>query len=535
MRNADRTDRHWFQRLGAGMLAGLVASFVMTLVMVLLRYGLGVATPAELTGDRLAPTLTIAQFFALLDRFGGYNELKQAGVAGVLLGQLAIGVLGGVLYALVVERQRIHNGDQRRLLGNARVSWLFVILFVGFVWLATLLFLWPVLTTHYGGLPPGQAIWVTAISLLASYSIYGLVLMFTYQMITGDEILRTPGSFNQPSSRRIVLAGGIGVLAALAAGAVIRRLYSLATFSYDGTRYGGPDIQPITPNSRFYVVTKNVIDPVITPAVWRLEVTGQVEQPRTYRFEDLLAMPAVTQETTLECISNGVGDGLMSNARWKGVPLQRLLEAARPRPGVVTALLHAVDGYTDSFTFEKAMDPTTLAVYEMNGEPLPTRHGYPVRIIVPGLFGEKNVKWVTRIELVDRDVKGFYARQGWGPNFVIPTESRFDQPSPGQTIQAQMGSAVPLKGIAFAGARGISRVEVSFDDVLTWHEARIDYRGAPMAWVLWGIDWHPTQAGRYTLVVRATDGTGVVQTPEERSFAPEGATGYHRISVFVKS
>ena len=154
---------------------------------------------------------------------------------------------------------------------------------------------------------------------------------------------------------------------------------------------------------------------------------------------------------------------------------------------------------------------------------------------MPGLFGEKNVKWVTRIELVDRDVKGFYARQGWGPNFVIPTESRFDQPSPGQTIQAQLGSAVPLKGIAFAGARGISRVEVSFDDALTWQEARLDYRGAPMAWVLWGIDWHPTQAGGYTLVVRATDGTGIVQTPEERSFVPEGATGYHRISVLVKS
>jgi len=111
----------------------------------------------------------------------------------------------------------------------------------------------------------------------------------------------------------------------------------------------------------------------------------------------------------------------------------------------------------------------------------------------------------------------------------------FDQPSAGQTIQAPLGSAVPLKGIAFAGARGISRVEVSFDDALTWYEARLDYRGAPMAWVVWGIDWRPTQAGRYTLVVRATDGTGSLQTPEARSFAPEGATGYQRISVFVKS
>jgi DMSO/TMAO reductase YedYZ molybdopterin-dependent catalytic subunit len=259
-----------------------------------------------------------------------------------------------------------------------------------------------------------------------------------------------------------------------------------------------------------------------------------VERPQTYRFEDLLAMPAVTQETTLECISNGVGDGLMSNARWKGVPMQRLLEAVRPQPGVMAVFLHAADGYTDSFAFEKAMDPTTLVVYEMNGMPLPARHGYPVRIIVPGLFGEKNVKWVTRIELVNSHVKGFYAQQGWGPNFVIPSCSRFDQPHHGQTVALQTTAVVPLKGVAFAGARGVSRVEVSLDNTLTWHEARIDYRGAPMAWVLWSYDWHPAQPGRYMLVVRATDGTGTVQTPEERSFAPEGATGYHRVSVQVE-
>jgi DMSO/TMAO reductase YedYZ molybdopterin-dependent catalytic subunit len=245
-------------------------------------------------------------------------------------------------------------------------------------------------------------------------------------------------------------------------------------------------------------------------------------------------MPAVTQETTLECISNGVGDGLMSNARWKGVPMQRLLEAVRPQPGVMAVFLHAADGYTDSFAFEKAMDPTTLVVYEMNGMPLPARHGYPVRIIVPGLFGEKNVKWVTRIELVNSHVKGFYAQQGWGPNFVIPTCSRFDQLQHGQTIALQTMAVGPLKGVAFAGARGVSRVEVSLDNTLTWHEARIDYRGAPMAWVLWSYDWHPAQPGRYMLVVRATDGTGTVQTPEERSFAPEGATGYHRVSVQVE-
>ncbi len=530
MRITDRRDTRWFQALSTGALAGAVASLAMTLVMAVLRYGLGVATPAELTGDRLVPTFSIAQFFALLDRFGGYNELKQVGVTRVLGGQLALGLLGGVLYAGVVERPHARHRVQALNLSEIGPGRLFVALFVGCLWIGTLLFLWPVLGTHYGGLPPAQATWVTIVGLLISYGVYGLGLMWAYQAIRGGGTSRTPGGFNIALNRRAVVVGAFGVLTAIATGAILRRLYSLTTFSYDGRRYGGPDVQPIVPNDRFYVVTKNVIDPLITPAVWRLEITGQVKQPRSYRFEDLLSMPAVTQETTLECISNAVGDGLMSNALWKGVPLRRLLEAAGPGSGVVDVLLHAVDGYTDSFDFDKAMDPTTLVVYEMNGVPLPVSHGYPVRVIVPGLFGEKNVKWVTRVELVDRQVKGFYARQGWGPNFVIPTEARFDQPSHGQT----MGSPVRLKGIAFAGARGVSRVEVSLDDAVTWHGARVDYRGAPMAWVLWSFDWHPTQPGRYSLVVRATDGTGALQTPEERSFAPEGATGYHRITVQVE-
>ena len=123
------------------------------------------------------------------------------------------------------------------------------------------------------------------------------------------------------------------------------------------------------------------------------------------------------------CISNRIGAGLMSNAVWQGVRLRDLLEASRPLPGAVEVFLNGADAYTDTFAFEKAMDPTTIVAFAMNGEPLPQRHGYPARVVVPGLYGEKNVKWVTRIEVVDYDAKGFYEQQGWGPNFVIPTRS----------------------------------------------------------------------------------------------------------------
>jgi DMSO/TMAO reductase YedYZ molybdopterin-dependent catalytic subunit len=526
--------RRWTEVVSAGALVGLVASVFMTLVMALLRHGLGVATPAELVGDRLAPTLSIHEFFQLLERFGGYNELKQVGVVSVLSGQLVVGMLGGILYVCIVGHERAGTPDQGQQSGRTTKGWLCVIVFVAALGLITLTVLWPVLDTHHAGLPPAWATVVTAMGLLSSYAAYGLALVGVYRLLAGSLSRRAVPVPAHATGRRAVLVAGVGVIVAAATGELLRRLYARATFSYDGLRYQGPDLQPMTPNDRFYVVSKNVIDPLISPSIWRLEVTGLVERPRMYRYDDLLAMPAVTQETTLECISNDIGDGLMSNALWKGAPMRHLLGAAHPRQGAVEVLLHAADGYTDTLTLDKAMDPTTLVVYEMNGDLLPERHGYPARVIVPGLFGKNNVKWVTRIELVDVDAKGFYEKQGWGPSVVVPTTSRFDDPSQGQTLRPVQGEMVVLKGIAYAGARGVTRVEVSLDHAQTWHEARIEYKGAPMAWVLWSYHWQPPHPAEYTLVVRATDGTGELQTPEYRSIAPQGATGYHVISVRIE-
>jgi hypothetical protein len=323
----------WPKTLGVGLLIGVVASIVMALAMVALRYGLGIATPAELVGDRLAPTFTIQEFFELLSRFGGYNELKQAGVTGVLAGQLAVGVLGGVLYAFIMRRRRSRLGEWGGYSRERYGRWLIVV-FVGGLWLVSLMALWPVLGTHYGGLPPGRARLATSLGLLIAYTVYGLSVVGTHRMLTGPRIDRTTATAAPLIGRRAALVGGLGAVAGILTGGLMRRLYDMATFSYDGLRYKGPDVQPITPNDRFYVVSKNVIDPHIKPALWRLEVTGLVEHPQAYRFEDLVAMPSVIQETTLECISNEVGDGLMSNALWKGVPMRQLLELAGPRPGV---------------------------------------------------------------------------------------------------------------------------------------------------------------------------------------------------------
>jgi hypothetical protein len=184
-------NRRWTAIVSAGSLVGLAASVLMTLVMALLRHGLGVATPAEFVGDRLAPTLSIHEFFQLLERFGGYNELKQVGVVSVLIGQLVVGMLGGILYIFIVGHERAGTPDQGQQIGRTTKGWLFVILFVAALWLITLTVLWPVLGTHYAGLSPARATVATVMGLLSSYAAYRLALVGVYRLMAGSLSRRT--------------------------------------------------------------------------------------------------------------------------------------------------------------------------------------------------------------------------------------------------------------------------------------------------------------------------------------------------------
>jgi len=240
-----------------------------------------------------------------------------------------------------------------------------------------------------------------------------------------------------------------------------------------------------------------------------------------------------TQEATVSCISNVVGDGLVSNTVWRDVPLRALLEMAGVAGTFTKVVLHGTDNYVDTILPDKALESTTFVAWEMNGAPLPPHHGYPVRLVVPGRFGEKSVKWLRRIEVVNENIEGFYERQGWGPTFTPEPFSRFDAPRDRQTLTA--GTTIPLRGIAFGGDRGISHVEISTDDGHTWKDAQFDYQKSDIVWTLWSLDWQPTSAGEYRLAVRAVDGNGVYQTSDTRGIAPDGATGYHRITVQVNS
>ncbi len=513
--------------MAVGALSGMVAALVMILVLALLRLWLEIPTPAELVGDRVGERVPVKPFLNLIGRVGSYGRLKAISVFGVILAVLVLGAIVGAVYARVTERQRLAGGPTVSGFG---LSWRALVVLaatVALAWVASVAAFWPLLASYYRGAPRGTARLANASALLVAYAVFAVALVVGHRLL-----VRPPaqaGSGPTVPRRRVLVAGGAGLGLAVATGGVMRRLYTRSTFGYDGLQVNG-DIQPITPNDRFYVVTQNIIDPQVNRSSWRLEVGGEVERPRYYDFAAINRLPSVVQESTLACISNGVGGGLMSNAAWKGVPLRRLLEDAGPKDGVRDVVFHGVDGYTDTFPLAKAMDPTTLVAYEMNGEPLPQRHGFPVRIIVPGLYGEKNVKWIDRINLSATNEQGFYENQGWGPDFVVQTQSRFTSP----TFDRPLSMApVMLRGTAFAGDRGVTMVEVSVDDGVSWRPATVDYSGSRLTWALWSFAWTPNRPGDHRLVVRATDGTGALQIAKDRTSGPEGATGLHRVMARI--
>jgi DMSO/TMAO reductase YedYZ molybdopterin-dependent catalytic subunit len=507
----------------AGLLAGLIAGIAMTVVMLILAL-CGVATPLAIIGDRLSVFIKPGPFLSIMGRVGGYNHLKQLGVGSTMAGQLFVSAFGGALFGLVMRRN-----PQRR------VTALTISIFVALPIIVVAIVLWPVLGTSYIGLPIASGGAVTLIGFALSVVIFERTLVASFHFLTRPQLEGDSGEYTPAIGRRALILSGLGLLLTGGGVALIRKLFRAATFSYDGTQYKGRIVQPITPNDLFYCVTKNVIDPRVNADLWHLEVNGLVQNRATYRFQDLKGFNIVEQETTLMCISNGLDAGLISNAVWKGMVLRDLLDPAGPLAEAQRVRLFGVDNYTDTIPIEKALEPTTILAWAMNGVDLPHRHGYPLRAVVPGYFGEKHVKWLTRIELTTNDAKGFYETQGWGPDFMTPTRSRIDAPDHESRFSlGQLGGApIEVKGIAFGGDRGISQVEFSEDDGESWTLAKIIYPGTKLTWALWSFDWQPDAADDYTLVVRATDGEGEVQEWEEDRNPYSGVTGFHKIVVHV--
>ena len=292
-----------------------------------------------------------------------------------------------------------------------------------------------------------------------------------------------------------------------------------------------PGLKGITTTKDFYVITKNGLDdPTIDAGRWRLQVGGQ--RPYALGYDELRGLPVYEAPRTLECISNIVGGSLISTALFAGPPLKDLLERAGLPTGTKEIRFNCADGYTESLPLDAALDPTTIVAHTMNGEPLSKEHGFPARLLLSGRYGVKNPKWLSALVPVAQPYNGYWEQRGWNKDAFVRTFSRLDLPQDGAVLPA--GGAYPfIRGVGYAGSRGISKVEISFDGGRTWDTTQLRRVLPRDNWMPFTYVWTPPGPGAYEVVVRAYDGDGLVQDATERDSFPDGATGLHRTSIKV--
>jgi DMSO/TMAO reductase YedYZ molybdopterin-dependent catalytic subunit len=292
-----------------------------------------------------------------------------------------------------------------------------------------------------------------------------------------------------------------------------------------------PGLSPyVTPTEDFYRIDTALVTPRVDADSWRLRVSGLVEEPFELTFDELLDMDLVEEPVTIACVSNEVGGDLVGNAVWLGVPLTELLDRAGVRPEGTQVVGRSTDGFTAGFPTDVATDGrVAMVAVGMNGEPLPTDHGYPARLIVAGLYGYVSAtKWLTEIELTRfEDFDAYWIPRGWSKLGPVKTQSRIDVPR--GTVDP---GTVPIAGVAWAPDIGIAAVEVSIDDG-PWEPAELHGAANDSTWAQWAHQWDATP-GAHTIRCRATDATGSTQTAERSDPAPDGATGLHAVQVTVR-
>ncbi len=284
----------------------------------------------------------------------------------------------------------------------------------------------------------------------------------------------------------------------------------------------------LTPNADFYRIDISTRKPRLASETWRLELNGLVDRPLSLTLEEIQAMPSLSYHHTLSCISNRIGGDLIGTTRWTGVRVRDVLEVAGMRTTAEELFIEGADGFYESVPMSDLMGDRTIFAYEMNGAPLPHDHGFPLRIIIPGRYGMKQPKWIVNMQVLDQEGRGYWVERGWSEEAFVRTVSVIDNVAT-EAADEEM-QTVPVGGIAYAGANGISKVEVQVDDN-PWVEA--DLRApalSPLTWLQWRYDW-PRESGRHNFKVRAFDGSGNLQVLERNSVRPDGATGIHEVSA----
>lgn len=505
-----------------GFSAGVLAAAVMLAAIVVLRALSGVLSLPEIVAEGLLVNMPGAVFSAVLDTL--QHAAKPLFYGAVGIGMLVFGGLLGRWYARNPTWQQA-----------ARI--------VGALWLVFGLIVYTVLGAGvFGQHLSAGPVW-HGLTLLLVLAVYGVALWHGYALLAHRAVPSVPST----SRREFLGSAAVGLVAVLGAGAVWRFMMGSQTETQapplaaagalpqaagvaNPAPFDLPGMVPeVTPVADFYTVSKNFIDPAVAVSGWRLKIDGLVDKPMELTYEQLTALPASEGFYTLMCISNEIGGELWGNAYWRGVKLKYLLEQAGVHTDAVKAVFSGADDYKDSVALSNALHPDALLAWEMNGAPLKNEHGFPARLLIPGIYGMKNVKWLTGITIVASDFHGFWQNQGWDDAAPYQTESRIDAPRGRETYAP---GTLSMGGVAFAGDRGIASVEVSTDGGQTWLPAQVRPGLSANTWQLWRADV-PVDKSVHNVRVRATDGKGRPQTRQEADPFPSGATGYHTVTIAV--
>ncbi|GHO93252.1 hypothetical protein KSF_033000 [Reticulibacter mediterranei] len=539
------------QRFNSGFLAGLVAGILATALMLLLSATLGGISLPEVFGSALTQLMPASVFDYLHQLIGG--DAKHYFFYIILIGQCLVFALIGGLASLALPLPPLAS------LRDEQEQWLWPagLLLALLLWLLVGLVFLPLTGAGIFGAQLNIGTFNTLLSLAVDGLAFGLLFVFFQNWLimrywhslgtmTAEDMLEASENRRQILRRGLAVVGvaTLGVLAwrfitsaGTTATTIVPRVKS-KIIPPPTPRYGTFSSVPglsseITSNDQYYVVSKNLVsDPTVAASSWQLKVYGKVTQPYTLTYDQIMALPRKQQYESMMCISNEVGGPYMSNALWEGIPLADLLtRAGKIAQGASKVVLHATDDYADSIHLTKALEPTTLVALRMNDATLPQGHGFPARLLVPGIYGMKHVKWITGIEVVDNDFQGYWQQRGWSDPAPIRLTSRIDTPLTGATLKANKDTYIA--GVAFSGNKGISEVDVSMDGGKTWSVATLKQPPSNLTWVLWELPWKPA-AGNHTLVVRAVDMEGNVQDPSPAPPAPDGSSGYHTIAVMAQ-
>ena len=536
----------------------LIAAALAVGASLLARFILQIMTPAEVYAEALIRFVPLSVFSWLVSTLGPGAKHLFFGITLIGAGIIAaaVGLLYCALRAVVLRRAgKARNESAGGRLANAIPTYAEIPLIVALLWLVTAGIFAPLVGGGFFGAGFTEGITGTLLTQLLPDIVFAVAFVWLLRatLLIQPQAGETAAEATRLTRRRLLNRGLTTVVVATGAALAWQFITSSLGFSMirrpplkvsNSPQRIAPPPQPtygpwtplngqtpeVTSAADFYYVSKNLVgDPKVDGKAWKLTITGSVRTPLTLTYDELRALPAVERYHTLECISNEVGGNLMSNALFRGVRLADVLNTAGIQPGANELVFRAADDYSDRLHLSQAMDPNSLIVYDINGSPLPQAHGYPARLLIPGLYGMKNGKWLTSLEVNSGDYLGYWEQRGWTKEAKVKMTSRIDLPSDGAVLATRL---TWIAGVAYAADRGISRVEVSTDSGATWHAATLRRPLGALTWVLWQYQWQPT-SGSHVLAVRAIDLDGNVQASTGAPPLPDGASGYHAIQVLA--